>query len=49
MIKIKRTLTAEGCLTVEKKLSVEKVMKALITLDDEIQQRSNKMMTTRTS
>jgi hypothetical protein len=42
MINIKRTLTAEGCLTVENKLGVEKVMKALKTPDDEIQQISNK-------
>ena len=30
----------EGCLTVENQLGVEKAMKALRTLDDEIQQRN---------
>ncbi len=35
-------MTAEGCLTVENQLGVENAMKALKTLDDEIQQRSNK-------
>ena len=35
-------MTAEGCLTVENQLSVERTIKALRTLDDEIQQESNK-------
>ena len=35
-------MTAEGCLTVENQLSVERTIIALRTLDDEIQQRSNK-------
>lgn len=34
-------MTTEGCLTVENQLGVEKVIKALRTLDDEIQQISN--------
>jgi hypothetical protein len=34
-------LTAEGCPTVENQFGVERTMKALQTLDDEIQQRSN--------
>jgi len=38
----------EGCLTVESQIDAEKAIKALILLDDEIQQRINRM-TTRTS
>jgi len=33
-------LTAEGCLTVENKFGVEKTIKALILLVDEIQQEA---------
>ncbi|WP_291640687.1 hypothetical protein [Clostridium sp.] len=35
-------MTAEGCLTVENQLDVYNALKALISQDDEIQQRSNK-------
>jgi len=35
-------LTAEGCPTLENQLCVERTIKALRTLDGEIQQESNK-------
>lgn len=41
-------MTAEGCLSVESQFGVENADEALISLDDEIQQRSNKI-STRTS
>jgi hypothetical protein len=36
-------LTAEGCRSVESQLGVENVNEVLILLDDEVQQRSNRM------
>jgi hypothetical protein len=38
-------LTAEGCLSVESQHGVENANEALILLNDEIQQRSNRVST----